>query len=837
MAAPSHRDSGAGTATINTSLGPGYTAVVGDLILIHILADGVPSAAPAFSSAIGSIASINGTAGAVTTVFSGLVVGTTEARHYCFAARATAAGLTAVSFTVDGTVDHFGIIHAFTGVAGGSALSDIIENGTSLYGNGGNTGTTVSANGVVTQGPDRLAINLIAINDDNTLASFTGESGGDWTIPTGGSFTSATGTDGALHIQTAAMASQGTIVNGSATMAASDAWGVVGFALKPTSITKSFADTVTVTDFFPKIATPAVAEERFRVASQEDDGSLLYVNPDYSESAENALQSEYTIDGSTFLSETYARWDTSGIPDSATITSAKFRIKPTSVFNATSGMNLAGDWYDYGGDPPTSADHLGATTSAGTAFTQALSGITTGSFIDLTLSGYASGVSKTGYTGLRLRVAGSPGLGDTNLVYSDGYATGYPMELHVRYSLATGNSLTKDLADTVTVSDAVVKAIMLGKADTVTLSDAISRVWAILRAFADTVTLSDAAGKAVAKPVSDSVTLSDAVSKRPALAKAETITVSDASTKAVGLGKADTVTVSDAIGKLMGKPFSDTVTLSDAMTAIKLLVLQLSDTINVSDAIVKAFAAGKTDSITVSDAVVKAPALAKADTITVTDAISKRPTLAKSDSVSVTDAISKAIGLRKTDTVTVTDAFGRTWVIARSFADTITLSDNTAKAFGLAKGDTITLSDAANPLLNGGGIARTLDLADTITLTDAIGKAVVLAKVDVITLSDAVAKGVTTSRADTITLTDAVAKRASLAKADSVTLTDALSKSYATVMADTIAVTDALAKSAGVALADVVSIDEAFNILLNGQSPWEKLGRSRSINIRYPGIY
>jgi hypothetical protein len=76
-----------------------------------------------------------------------------------------------------------------------------------------------------------MALNCIGVDDDNTIPSFTGESGGDWTVAA--EFLTATGTDACLNLQTAAMASTGTIDGGTATMAAADNWVNHGFALSP----------------------------------------------------------------------------------------------------------------------------------------------------------------------------------------------------------------------------------------------------------------------------------------------------------------------------------------------------------------------------------------------------------------------------------------------------------------------------------------------------------------------------------------------------------------------------------------------------------------------------
>ena len=112
-------------------------------------------------------------------------------------------------------------------------MAAIIENGTA--------GTVVNGSGRPPRSPtpassrlgaDRLALQFVGVDDDNPLGPFTGMSGGTWAEAVA-EFASATGTDGAIQLQTATIASAGTIDGGSFTMAAADNWGVIGFALMP----------------------------------------------------------------------------------------------------------------------------------------------------------------------------------------------------------------------------------------------------------------------------------------------------------------------------------------------------------------------------------------------------------------------------------------------------------------------------------------------------------------------------------------------------------------------------------------------------------------------------
>jgi hypothetical protein len=121
-------------------------------------------------------------------------------------------------------------VYSFSG-----ALSDTISNIVGGFGfDGPASSATINDVGVTTgaDAQDYLAVNLIAVTDDNAVASFTGETGGDWTEAVA-EFTGTTGTpDTCMQVQTAVVAPSTTINGGSQTMAASDPWGVTGFYIR-----------------------------------------------------------------------------------------------------------------------------------------------------------------------------------------------------------------------------------------------------------------------------------------------------------------------------------------------------------------------------------------------------------------------------------------------------------------------------------------------------------------------------------------------------------------------------------------------------------------------------
>jgi hypothetical protein len=111
--------------------------------------------------------------------------------------------------------------------------SDSIANIVGGFGfDGPASSSTVSDVGVTTPEDNCVAVNLIAISDDNTIGSFTGESGGNWGEAVA-EFTGTTGTpDTCMQIQTAYMATAGTINGGTVTQSAADPWGNTGFYIR-----------------------------------------------------------------------------------------------------------------------------------------------------------------------------------------------------------------------------------------------------------------------------------------------------------------------------------------------------------------------------------------------------------------------------------------------------------------------------------------------------------------------------------------------------------------------------------------------------------------------------
>jgi hypothetical protein len=125
------------------------------------------------------------------------------------------------------------------------------------------------------------------------------------------------------------------------------------------------------------------------------------------------------------------RFDTSGLPDGATITSATLRVFVTKKGDADD-RSLMAEWYPGSSWPIDAADF--ALSSSGSALAGSdVTGLTVGAVNALVLSGLSS-VSTTGWTGLRLHLSGGQPAGD-NYVQMAAFGSANPAaELVVTYT-------------------------------------------------------------------------------------------------------------------------------------------------------------------------------------------------------------------------------------------------------------------------------------------------------------------------------------------------------------------------------------------------------------------
>jgi hypothetical protein len=155
----------------------------------------------------------------------------------------------------------------------------------------------------------------------------------------------------------------------------------------------------------------------FSVAVSGDDGDLRLTGASYPPSGTVAGSStgnfvtsgRRSVFGGYDVFNGLMRFDTSAIPDGATVTGATLRLHVTGKQNADN-RNLVAEWYDSVNWPIDGADYaLDSSANALAGF--AIAQIPVGSQNDFALTGLGS-LSKTGFTGLRLHVDGGQPSGD-----------------------------------------------------------------------------------------------------------------------------------------------------------------------------------------------------------------------------------------------------------------------------------------------------------------------------------------------------------------------------------------------------------------------------------------
>jgi hypothetical protein len=234
MATPAYVTASAGTTDASgawTHTGPSPGAA-GRLYLVHVLQDGTNAGVPAITS-VTNAENLSGVDNVLTKVGQFDVGNPAAARHHVWLGRSLNTSAMVITGTNSGGDDVYVRVYVFSGASTSTDLAHVIENGT----RGGTVVSTGTSNtaadaSVTSLGPDRLAINLLAIDDDNPVGAFTGQTGGTW-AETVAEYATATGTDGCIQIQTATITAAGTIDGGTASITDSDNWGVVGFALLP----------------------------------------------------------------------------------------------------------------------------------------------------------------------------------------------------------------------------------------------------------------------------------------------------------------------------------------------------------------------------------------------------------------------------------------------------------------------------------------------------------------------------------------------------------------------------------------------------------------------------
>lgn len=171
---------------------------IGNVYIVHLLQDGTNAGVPDITS-VTNAENIAGTDNVLTKIGQFDVGSAAAARQHLWIGRSTSTSAMTITGSNSGGDDVYVRVHEFTGVNAGTTLSDVIENVTAGS-TTSSTGTSATASdaSVTSLGSGRLALNFLAVNDDNIIQAISGATGGRWNSV--GSYADSGGTDGAIEI-------------------------------------------------------------------------------------------------------------------------------------------------------------------------------------------------------------------------------------------------------------------------------------------------------------------------------------------------------------------------------------------------------------------------------------------------------------------------------------------------------------------------------------------------------------------------------------------------------------------------------------------------------------
>lgn len=148
---------------------------------------------------------------------------------------------------------------------------------------------------------------------------------------------------------------------------------------------------------------------------------------------------------------------------------------------------------------------------------------------------------------------------------------------------AGGTAHTKELTETVTLSDAAPKQTNRLLSETLTLTD--TKIASLSRQLLEALSLSDTQIKAPAKTLSETLSLADTLLKDLQRTLSESVTLTDVNTNLATkiIELTEILTLSDTLTKLSSKLLSENLTLSD--TFVKGFVITLSEILTLVDTV------------------------------------------------------------------------------------------------------------------------------------------------------------------------------------------------------------------------------------------------------------
>jgi hypothetical protein len=383
------------------------------------------------------------------------------------------------------------------------------------------------------------------------------------------------------------------------------------------------------------------------------------------------------------------------------------------------------------------------------------------------------------------------------------------------------------LADSVTPSETLTKAISVGFADSVTPSEALANT--PKPAFADSVTASDSVGGfVVGKGVSETVTVSEALTQALSRDIADSATPAEALVNTVSKPLADSATPSDDLGSETSSggtlSLSDSVTVSDSGQTTDYLE-DVSDSVTVTEAKVFSVGQSSADGVAGSDGSTLATTKALADSAAASDST---PTVqvgqALTESVTPSEAMVNNTSKVLSDSVTASEDLATSGTGTFNPADSVAVTDALVVAFSQLQADSATLSET---LVNSVG----KPLADSATPADAQTRDIGQTLTDSVAPSEASAKATAQQLADSASLGETLTSTLELSFADDVTPDDDDAKALSRAVADTATLSDGVITDNHGVEAYVRNFSDSVTLIDDQARLWRSEGARASVDL------
>lgn len=213
------------------------------------------------------------------------------------------------------------------------------------------------------------------------------------------------------------------------------------------------------------------------------------------------------------------------------------------------------------------------------------------------------------------------------------------------YSIPSGGTLyTKDLTETLTLSDVVNKSIGRNLVETLTLTDLTAKQTG--KPLSEVVNLSDSILKSPSKVLTELVSLNDSLVRQVQKILTESVSVSDVMDISLVYVKTltEVLTLSDTLTRSTSKLLSETLTLSDQKSIVISKVL--SETIGLTDSLLTSLLKilELSETITLSDVLQKGSFKAFLETVNISDAIQKMTVRELLETLSLSDELTRSLG-------------------------------------------------------------------------------------------------------------------------------------------------------------------------------------------------